>query len=242
MRRPARWSLFFALLLSLAGARLTSAQSAPDPEQQFKELQKLCREDVQRYAQSGAHGGDKDDPRLKWAARFWEFREKNPTAAVSGDATRESVRMLIEAGRADEALSRIDSLGAEDRGWRSGVLTYLREIATQKSDPGILLKRIEALLAKSTDPALRARLHFSAGRFYQAGRMMKEAEAAFLAAVSESAESDYGKRSARELYDIRNLGVGQVVPSFSVTTLAGKELSPQTLRGRAAVFVFWASW
>lgn len=239
MRSALRRRLFFFLSILCAPACLGQAQ---DPAEQFKEYQKLAREEVQRYAASGAPRGEKNDPRLAWAAKFWELREKNAGTEVAGNASRESLRLLVDAGRVDEALSKIDTLGTEDRAWQSGVLTVLREAAVQKAEPAIFLKRVKGLLDKSTDPAFRARLHFSAGRFYQAGQMQKQAEAAFEAAVAESPDAEYAKRSARELYDIRNLGVGQVAPAFSVTSVAGKTLSLETLRGHASVFVYWASW
>jgi hypothetical protein len=44
---------------------------------------------------------------------------------------------LLDAGRADEALARIDSLAPSDAAWGAGILTQLREASVQKGDPAV---------------------------------------------------------------------------------------------------------
>lgn len=218
-----------------------AAQTAPvraPPEQQFKDLEREAREQMERFKK----GAVAADPRPDLAARYWALREKSAGGAVAGDAARESLRLLVDAGRADEALAKLNALPAGDPAWRAGALSILRDVAVSKDDPAIFLRGIRALLADSSDSVFRARVHYSVGRFHQTGSRLPEATAAFEAAVAENAESEFGKRSAREVYDLRELSVGKPAPPFSATTLSGKQVSATGLRGHATVFVYWASW
>lgn len=51
--------------------------------------------------------------------------------------------------------------------------------------------------------------------------------------------------SAREadglLYDIANLSIGLQAPAFSATSIDGRAISLESLRGRAVAIVFWGS-
>jgi hypothetical protein len=152
------------------------------------------------------------------------------------------VRLLLDAGRADEALARIDSLAPSDVAWRAGLFTQLREASVAKGDPAVFSSRAERLLGAATDAESRARAHFAIGRFHVTREERKEAQAAFEAAVAAGATTEYGKRAAGEIHELRALNLGQQAPAFAARTLAGKQVSNKDLRGHATVFVYWASW
>jgi hypothetical protein len=230
------------LIIALAAVSLSArAQNAPTAsalEQEFKDLQREAREQVALFR----NGSLARDPRGDFAARYWALREKAAVGTVAGDAARESLRLLVDAGRGDEALAKLNALPASDPVWHAGGLSLLRDIAAGKGEPHIFLNRARELLEKSSDRAFRARVHYSVGRFYQVGGREADAIKAHEAAVAENAESEFGTRSAREIYDIRELRIGNPAPAFSATTLSGKQVSAASLRGHATVFVYWASW
>lgn len=244
MRHP----LFFVICVTLAAAGTVLAQAAaaqPSPAaatERYRELMKLAREEVDRYAKSDAPRGGENDPRLRWAAKLWDLRTEYAGFPAGGNAARESVRLLVDAARIDEALARIDSLPASDPAWRAGLLTVLREAALQKGDAAIFTRRAAALLADAKDPEFRARVHYAAGRFHLLHQDRAQATAAFEAATAASPESEFGKRASREIHDLRALNLGQPAPAFSSKSLSGAQVSNGDLQGHATVFVYWASW
>jgi hypothetical protein len=243
MRRVSKLSL----LAAAVAAGVARAQPAPSPQpaaalERVREALKLCREEVDRYAKAGGPRGGARDPRLRWSTTFWELRSQLVGFPAAGDAARESVRLLAEAGRADEALARVQSLPSNDSSWRAGMLTVLRDVALQKQEPSLFLRKAEALVAETTDPDLLARLHYSVGRFHRTNQDRAAATAAFEAAIAAGPASDYGKRSRREMHDLRSLNLGQPAPAFSVRSLAGRQITNASLLGHATVFVYWASW
>jgi len=219
-------------------------QPAPQPSarEQYGQLMKQAREEVDRYAKSGAPRGAEADPRLPWAARLWELRKQHPEDPIAGHATRESLRLLLDAGRADEALARIDSLAPSDAAWGAGILTQLREASVQKGDPAVFSSRAARLLAAAPDAEFRARVHFAIGRFHVTREEREQAEAAFEAAIAAGASTEFGKRAKAEIHELRSLNLGQPAPAFAVRSLAGKQVGNADLRGHATVFVYWASW
>jgi hypothetical protein len=231
-----------SLLLAVALMLQPAAGAQPSAREKYGELMKQAREEVDRYAASGAPRGAEADPRLRWAARLWELRKENAADPIAGHAARESVRLLLESGRTDEALARIDSLPAKDAAWGSGMFTQLREAAVQKGDPTIFSSRAQRLLAAAPDAELRARVHFAVGRFHVTREERSEAQAAFEAAIAAGPATEYGKRAAGEIHELRALNVGQQAPAFSARSLAGQQVSNEDLRGHATVFVYWASW
>jgi predicted negative regulator of RcsB-dependent stress response len=228
-------SLLLALLVLQPAAQAS-------PREQYGQLMQQAREEVDRYAKSGAPRGAEADPRLRWAARLWELRKEHPRDPTAGHATRESLRLLLDAGRADEALARIDSLAPSDVAWGAGILTQLREASVQKGDPAVFASRATSLLAAAPDAEFRARVHFAIGRFHVTREERKEAEAAFEAAIAAGATTEFGKRAKAEIHELRALNLGQPAPAFAVRSLASKQVSNADLRGHATVFVYWASW
>ena len=214
----------------------------PSARDQYGALMKQAREEVDRYAKSGAPRGAEADPRLRWAGRLWDLRSEHAADAIAGHAARESVRLLLDAGRTDEALARIDSLPSSDAAWGSGMFTQLREASVQKGDPAVFTSRAEKLLAVASDAESRARVLFAIGRFHVTREERQEAQAAFEAAIAAGATTEYGKRAKAEIHELRSLNLGQQAPAFAVRSLAGKQVSDKDLRGHATVFVYWASW
>jgi hypothetical protein len=230
------------LLLVLALMLQPPAGSQPSPREKYGELMKQARAEVDAYAKSGAPRGAKDDPRLRWAARLWELRKEYPSDPIAGHATRESLRLLLDAGRADEVLARIDSFASSDPAWGAGILTQLREASVQKGDPAVFSTRAEKLLAAAPDAEFRARVHFAVGRFHVTREEREKAQAAFEAAIAAGATTEYGTRAKSEIHELRALNLGQEAPAFAARSLAGRQVSNKDLLGHATVFVYWASW
>jgi hypothetical protein len=231
-----------SLLLAVALMPQPAAGAQPSAKEKYGVLMKQAREEVDRYAKSGAPRGAEADPRLRWAARLWELRKEHPEDPIAGHATRESLRLLLDAGRPDEALARIDSLAPSDAAWGAGIFTQLREASVQKGDPAVFSSRAALLLAAAPDADSRARVHFAIGRFHVTREERTQAQAAFEAAIAAGATTEYGKRAKGEIHELLALNLGQQAPAFAARSLAGKQISDKDLRGHATVLVYWASW
>jgi tetratricopeptide (TPR) repeat protein len=243
-----RMAIFSAVLLVcfslLAGAQ--SAAVTPNPTEQLRDLLQKSRAEIKEF-ESAAKARPKDaippdnDPRLKWSKVLWEFREHHLNTPEAATATAESLRYQVQAGQFAEALSRVDSLSPDDTAW-GDLLIVLRDAAERKGDDAIFLSRARALLARTDDKPLRARIQYNIGRVHQLAGRDGEAIAAFQAAVAEGDKLEYAKVASGRIYDLTKLRIGQPAPDFSVTALSGKTISLASLRGHTAVFVYWASW
>src|SRR5688572_14968472 len=197
-----------SLLLAVALMPQPAAGAQPSAREKYGVLMKQAREEVDRYAKSGAPRGGEADPRPRWAARLWELRNENAADPIAGHAARESVRLLLDAGQVDAALARIDSLAPTDPAWGAGMFTQLREASVQKGDPAVFASRAERLLAAASDAESRARVLFAIGRFHVTREERDEAQAAFEAAIAAGA-TESGKRAKAEIHEMRSLNLGQ---------------------------------
>lgn len=57
-----------------------------------------------------------------------------------------------------------------------------------------------------------------------------------------SATATLGDRAARELQEIRHLGIGQVAPEITGSDLDGAPMKLSESRGKVVLLVFWAAW
>lgn len=68
------------------------------------------------------------------------------------------------------------------------------------------------------------------------------ARTAFERVIKLAPESDLAKAANGLIYEIEHLQVGMRAPAFTLKTLDGKEVSLESLRGKAVLLDFWASW
>ncbi len=75
----------------------------------------------------------------------------------------------------------------------------------------------------------------------RAGKPSK-AKAAFTRMLASTTDKELSKLAKGYLFEVDRLQVGMVAPGFSTKTLDGKSVSLESLRGKAVLLNFWASW
>lgn len=60
--------------------------------------------------------------------------------------------------------------------------------------------------------------------------------------IEWDASEDVVKQARAYIYDLDNLSIGHVAPTFTRTDLAGHEFDLRSLRGRVVLIDFWATW
>lgn len=71
---------------------------------------------------------------------------------------------------------------------------------------------------------------------------MDEAKMTLSAVIQDTPDSLTGERAKTLLYEIEHLQIGMTVPDFEATQLDGKKISIKSLRGKAVLIDFWATW
>lgn len=74
-----------------------------------------------------------------------------------------------------------------------------------------------------------------------AGRL-PDAKASFETILKSGLESDYVDSAKGYIFEIEHLQIGMVAPDFVAQTLDGKDVSLESLRGKAVLLNFWATW
>ncbi len=74
-----------------------------------------------------------------------------------------------------------------------------------------------------------------------AGRL-PQAKASFEKILKSGLESDYVDSAKGYIFEIEHLQIGMVAPDFVAKTLDGKDVSLKSLRGKAVLLNFWATW
>lgn len=78
-------------------------------------------------------------------------------------------------------------------------------------------------------------------------KLLREADEAFARVEKDYPlvgykKTNLGKAAASELFELRNLAVGKVVPDLEGDDTAGKKLKLSDYRGKVVVLVFWGTW
>lgn len=81
------------------------------------------------------------------------------------------------------------------------------------------------------------------GLIHMAGNDLSHAKEAFARLIKMAQADPDAIEAAKEfIYEIDHLQIGMEAPAFTVKTLEGKEVSLASLRGKAVLLNFWASW
>lgn len=99
-------------------------------------------------------------------------------------------------------------------------------------------------LADSTKRAeVRSGARLALGQLYLAAGRPAKAKVAFEALLAGGEDNEELVALAKGyIFEVDHLQVGMVAPDFSVKTLDGREVSLASLRGKAVLLNFWASW
>jgi hypothetical protein len=199
-----------------------------------------ARGEIRSFEKAGGKKSDPNHPVEKWVRALWKLHEDSPGTPGAAKAATEAVHLFIHADRFQEAYERADSVPPDDPAWE-GIPEILVEGAALQHDSTYFLRKIPAVLSRTTSPSIRAAVQWNLGRVWLSEQQEEKAKAAFQSAVESAPDSAVGRQAERQLYELLHLGPGQPAPGFSATTLDGSPISLADYRGKPVVLVFWSS-
>jgi len=100
-----------------------------------------------------------------------------------------------------------------------------------------------ARLAKTTkDKDIKTIALLTLGQLHLATQKPSEATVEFKAVLALEPEKELAAVARGYLYEIEHLQVGKPAPEFTTKTVDGREVSLKSLRGKAVLLDFWATW
>lgn len=230
------------LILVMMLCAMPLAAQQPDPAlEQVQAEAKKATEAYREFERAGGKRGSPDHPGRAAAKQLWKFRGKHPGTAAAKLATVEALHLLNRASDVAELRRLMATLPSDDPAW-DDLISVVREAAADAEHGAFFLQKAEEQLARSTEPERRARMHLALGRIHSVAGRSDVARQNFQHAAAVSPGSRFGQAARDELYDLDVLVIGRTAPDFSATTTGGDAISNETLKGKVAVFVYWASW
>jgi tetratricopeptide (TPR) repeat protein len=232
--------LGLALLLTLT----VNAQNKSTPDAEMDRVQGMIdqsKKDADQFSKSGGKPGDANNPNVKWAATLWEYREKHPGMPASATATAEALRLLNRSERFGELHAKVDTLKPDDAAWKQ-ILYVLMSAASKSKDYSYLISKAEALAQTAANPEIKAQARFNIADAYWRMKEIERARKAFQAVVKEYPGTDFAEEAAGNLHEIEFLNLGQPVPAFERTTIAGDPISLAGFKGKVVVLKFWGTY
>jgi len=100
---------------------------------------------------------------------------------------------------------------------------------------------LQELVTKTKNDAVRRQGRLLLARLQMAQGQNTQAIANLKKLISSSDKALAGKAKSY-LFDLEHLQIGMTIPDFETTTLDGKKVSIQSLRGKVVLIDFWATW
>jgi tetratricopeptide (TPR) repeat protein len=238
-------ALSSVLVLALLGAIPVASGQGVQPTinpavVEVRQTLDAARKEIDAYRAGGGQAGAPDHPAVKWQATLWEYRQRDPGSEAAARATAEAIQFLVRAELWEQAHARIDSLPSEDLAWER-LAAYLYVEGSLRKDFGYAVAKLSEVAAGSPHASIKSAALLALGRAQRRQGDLAAAVRTLESARDTAAESAWAQEAAGILYEIANLSVGLVAPSFSGKSRAGRAIDLTALRGSAVVMVFWAS-
>jgi hypothetical protein len=187
----------------------------------------------------------------KFAARFMEIADKHPTDPAAVDAL---VWVARNAGYMPEGLKAIETL-ANKHADDPKVASLAPSLARSQSPHAE--KILRAGYEKGATNEAKGQACFNLAQYLHGQakpregkpnpEKLKEAEKFFEIVVKEYADIKYGRGTLGEsaegnLFEIRNLSIGQTVPEVEGEDTDGKKFKLSDYRGKVVLIDFWGHW
>jgi len=237
-------SFLASLLLVPAAIRAQdkSEEKPKDPERALMDtLVGQAWNDVNAFYGAKGKKDMAKHPGRRWAEIFWQYRAAHPGTDAANQAGFRAVYFLMQADDADGALAKLATLGPDDPVWPSavGALAFYRS-----KDRDRAVQLMEKLVQQTQRERTKAVAYYHLAGAYQ--RKDPEKSKAYLRAAIEAAKAAPSARDWADsedfLFELTNLNVGQVFPTFSAPTTDNKTFAPEDLRGKIVFLNFWATW
>ena len=177
----------------------------------------------------------------KYAGRFLELAQKNPTDPAAVDALVwlvTSVRFGAEVEKAMDILMK-DHLESEKLGLLCQSLAYSQTPETEKQLRDIIAKNPHHDVQGQAKFSLAMILKSQAGTAPQAEDLYEQIVKQFADVKGNPTLADQAKS---QLFEIRTLGVGKPAPEIEGQDVEGKAFKLSDYRGQVVLIDFWGDW
>jgi hypothetical protein len=248
-----RFGLILVFVLTALGA--PTAAWAATPGAEYKAIETEYNKAQEEFSKiiSRAKGEEEQQKAFekypspdKYAGRFLKLAEKNPTDPAALDALLWIVSRATYAAEADTALKLLtEQHSASDK---IGGACQSAVHSQSKHAEGFL----RAVLGTNSHRDVLAKATISLGRRLKANQSESqtaagEAEKLFERVVDKFAdiqgyERTLGEEAKSELFEMRNLAIGQVAPDIEGQDVDGKKFKLSEYAGKVRVIDFWGDW
>ena len=223
-----------AALLALAPAALAQEAAPPDTVFQAR-LGEL-------WAEARAYEGEASDSLWRaLAAEPFAYYRAHPDTPTGLRAAEAAFMMWGNTDAVDEVTAAMAHLDDGAEVWARALhgIGNAHWRAERGDAFEALLGELEGRL---THPVARTTVLSDLGRNALRDGRDAEARPYFESVVAIDADSFQVAAATGYLYEIDHLGVGMEAPDFEAVTLGGETLRLSSLRGRAVLLDFWATW
>jgi hypothetical protein len=173
--------------------------------------------------------------------RIMAIADKAPKSDVERDAMIWILEKVYYTPNAEKAIERLQANHIKSPDLRPA----LQMLAYSQSDKAPAFLR--AIIKENPDKKLQAYATYILGYALisrDSDKNRAEAEKLFetVRADFKDVDADLVKLTESELYEIRNLSIGQVAPDIKGSDVDGKEFALSEYRGRVVVLDFWGDW
>lgn len=122
------------------------------------------------------------------------------------------------------------------------VLTAVPPAALATGPANGWISTLERLTAKTKREETKLGAMFAAAQIHLGAKDMPQAKSMFAKVRAAGPTSALAEQAKGFIHEIEHLQVGMIAPDFVTKTLDGKDLALKSLRGKAVLLNFWASW
>jgi hypothetical protein len=177
----------------------------------------------------------------QYANQFLAVADKAPKSDVERDALIWILDKAYYTPTARKAIDRLQANHLKSPELRSAIRMLGYSQAPNTPD------FLKAIIKENPDKSIQAHATYTLGYLLissDAEKNRAEAEKLFETVRADFKEVDLelAKRAESELYEIRNLAIGQVAPDIKGADVDGKQFALSEYRGKVVVLDFWGDW
>ncbi|MGD2110257.1 MAG: redoxin domain-containing protein [Phycisphaerae bacterium] len=122
------------------------------------------------------------------------------------------------------------------------VLPDVGYFGTRTGSPNDWLLALEELLERTTRKETKLAALLARGQIELGQGRLAKAKATFKQVLARTSDTDVTDEAEGFIFEIDRLQPGMQAPDFTARTIDGKRVSLKSLRGKAVLLNFWASW
>ena len=104
------------------------------------------------------------------------------------------------------------------------------------------IRALSALAERTKRKETKYKALLARGQIELITGLLPDAKTTYETVIKLTPESDFASDAKRAIFEIEHLQIGMVAPDFVIKSLDGKDVALKSLRGKAVLLNFWATW